>query len=111
MISGGDFRMMIDTILLLLSLGTLVRCFHGRVTGGCAVIAIGRTAWEERKVMPNKSKKAKPSRQAPAPKPTVGKIEGDWKELIKKQCEEKHPGAGWARRLAARKNGEGKPQI
>ena len=45
--------------------------------------------------MPNKSNKAKPSRQAPAPKPTVGKIEGDWKELIKKAVKKKHPDAGW----------------
>jgi hypothetical protein len=46
--------------------------------------------------VPKKSKKVKPDpRKTPAPKPKGGKIEGDWKEVIKKAVKKKHPDAGW----------------
>jgi hypothetical protein len=34
-------------------------------------------------------------RKTPGPKPKVAKIEGDWKNPIKKAVKKKHPDAGW----------------
>ncbi len=47
--------------------------------------------------MPIKSGKApKPrARKNPGPKPEVLKIEGNWKDAIKKALRKKHPKEGW----------------
>jgi hypothetical protein len=47
--------------------------------------------------MPNKSgKQTKPkAHKTPGPKPEVLKIEGNWKDAIKKALRKKHPEAGW----------------
>lgn len=45
----------------------------------------------------NKSKpdKAKPLKEQPGPKPDLLKIEGDWKDAIKKSLEKKKSAEGW----------------
>ena len=46
--------------------------------------------------MPNKSGKPKPkARKDPKRKSEVLKVEGDWKDTIKKALGKKYPGAGW----------------
>jgi hypothetical protein len=45
-----------------------------------------------RSLMPDKSKNVKPDpRKTPAPKPKVRKIEGDWKDVIRKGILKKFP--------------------
>jgi hypothetical protein len=47
-------------------------------------------------LMPDKAKKVKPDpRRTPAPKPKVGKIEGDWKDVIRKGILKKFPDTRW----------------
>jgi hypothetical protein len=46
--------------------------------------------------MPIKSGKQKQKpRKTPGPKPEVLKIEGDWKDAIKKSFQKKRPVGGW----------------
>jgi len=40
-------------------------------------------------------KKNKPKREKPGPKPEVLKLEGDWKEAVKKSLAKKKPANGW----------------
>jgi hypothetical protein len=39
--------------------------------------------------------KKKPQKKKPGPKPDILKIEGDWKEAIKKSLQKKPPPEGW----------------
>ena len=47
---------------------------------------------------------AKP-RKSPGPAPEVLKIEGDWKEAVKKSLQKQAPAAGWPK-TAPRKSGK-----
>ncbi len=46
-------------------------------------------------VMKQKKQPAKKKRAKPGPKEDRVKIEGDWKEAIKKSLEKKKPAEGW----------------
>ncbi len=43
-------------------------------------------------------KKPKQKKQAPGPKPDVLKLDGDWKESIKKSLSKKKPVDGWPKK-------------
>jgi hypothetical protein len=42
-----------------------------------------------------KLKKPKKNRATPGPKPDALKIEGDWRDAVKKSLSKKKPAAGW----------------
>ncbi len=45
--------------------------------------------------MPNKPKRSKKERAIPGPKPDMLKLDGDWKESVKKSLKKKKPMKGW----------------
>jgi len=45
--------------------------------------------------MANKKKRASKKRAAPGPKPEVLKVEGNWREAVKKSFLKKKPPEGW----------------
>lgn len=45
--------------------------------------------------MPKKITKSKPTKATPGPKPDILKIEGDWKDAMKKAMGKKKPASGW----------------
>lgn len=44
-----------------------------------------------------KTKEKKPALVSPGPKPEVLKIDGDWRDAVKKSLEKKKPPEGWPR--------------
>jgi hypothetical protein len=42
-----------------------------------------------------KKKKQQRKKKTPGPKPEVLKLEGDWKDAIRKSLQKKRPDAGW----------------
>ena len=45
--------------------------------------------------MPNKPKDAKKKRETPGPKRETLRLEGDWRDAIKKSLQKKKPAGGW----------------
>jgi hypothetical protein len=43
----------------------------------------------------SRKRKGKKARQPPGPKPDTIKIEGNWKEAVKRSLEKKKPKEGW----------------